>query len=42
MGTTIRVSDENADSLYEMKSRGESYNDVIGRLIELYDEAEGP
>lgn len=36
--TTISVSDELADELYERKGRGETYEDVIWRLIE---EAEG-
>lgn len=33
-GTTIRVSDKLADELYSRKQRGESYEDVIWRLIE--------
>lgn len=36
--TTIQVSDELADELYERKNRGESYEDVIWRLIEEADE----
>lgn len=32
--TTIRVSNELADRLWDMKSRGESYEDVIWGLIE--------
>jgi predicted CopG family antitoxin len=32
--TSIRVSDELADELYERKQRGDSYEDVIWRLIE--------
>lgn len=31
--TSIRISAELADELYERKSRGESYEDVIWRLI---------
>lgn len=36
--TSIRVSTELADELYDRKARGDSYEDVIWRLI---DEAEG-
>lgn len=32
--TSIQVSDELADELYDRKQRGESYEDVIWRLIE--------
>lgn len=32
--TSIQVSDELADELHDRKSRGESYEDVIWRLIE--------
>jgi predicted CopG family antitoxin len=32
--TTIQVSDELADDLHERKQRGDSYEDVIWRLIE--------
>ena len=32
--TTIRISEDLADELYERKSRGESYEDVIWQLIE--------
>jgi predicted CopG family antitoxin len=32
--TSISVTDELADELYERKQRGESYEDVIWRLIE--------
>jgi predicted CopG family antitoxin len=32
--TTIQVSDELADELHSRKSRGDSYEDVIWRLIE--------
>jgi len=31
--TSIQVSDELADELYSRKKRGESYEDVIWRLI---------
>jgi len=37
--TSIRVSHELADELFDRKRRGESYEDVIWRLIE---EADGP
>lgn len=39
--TTIQVSDELADELYSRKQRGESYEDVIWRLIEKVDESQG-
>lgn len=32
--TTIQVSDELADALHEEKNRGDSYEDVIWRLLE--------
>jgi len=32
--TSIRISEDLADELYKRKSRGESYEDVIWRLIE--------
>jgi len=38
--TSIRVSDELADELYDRKERGESYEDVVWRLIERADAAE--
>ena len=35
MGSThIRVSDENWHELNELKSPGDSFDDVIGRLVE--------
>lgn len=37
--TSIRVSDELADELFERKRRGESYEDVIWRIIEEADDA---
>jgi predicted CopG family antitoxin len=41
--TTISVSDETADVLHDMKKRGESYDDVIVRLlIENEDLEEDP
>lgn len=36
--TSIQVSDELADELYERKGRGESYEDVIWRLMEESDD----
>lgn len=36
--TTIRVSHENADELYELQGRGDSYNDVVSELLEFYKE----
>ena len=38
--TSIQVSEELADELYEMKKRGESYEDVIWRLIDDSENAE--
>lgn len=38
--TSIRVSDELADELFDRKQRGESYEDVIWRLIEQAEDAE--
>jgi len=35
--TSIRVSNELADELFDRKRRGESYEDVIWRLIEEVD-----
>jgi predicted CopG family antitoxin len=35
--TTIQVSDELADELHSRKDRGDSYEDVIWRLIEASD-----
>jgi predicted CopG family antitoxin len=35
--TTIQVSDELADELHDRKNRGDSYEDVIWRLIEASD-----
>ena len=32
--TTISVSEATADELHAMKERGESYDDVVRRLIE--------
>ena len=32
--TTIQVSDELADELHEKKDRGDSYEDVIWRLLD--------
>lgn len=38
--TSIRVTPELADELHSRKSRGDSYEDVIWRLIERADEQE--
>ena len=38
--TTISVSDELADELYDRKQRGDSYEDVIWRLIRQQDQNE--
>jgi len=40
--TSISVSDKLADELYDRKRRGDSYEDVIWRLIEEADESEVP
>lgn len=37
MTTSVRVSSELADELFERKRRGESYEDVIWRLIDKAD-----
>lgn len=41
--TSIRVSEELADELHDRKNRGDSYEDVIWRLVEKADahESEG-
>lgn len=39
--TTIQVSDELADELHDRKERGDSYEDVIWRLIQAAEEGEG-
>jgi len=36
--TTIQVSDELADELHDRKDRGDSYEDVIWRLIDASEE----
>lgn len=38
--TSIRVTEELADELHDMKARGDSYEDVIWRLIEEADVGE--
>ena len=38
--TSISVTEELADELYDRKKRGDSYEDVIWRLVEKADEAE--
>ena len=42
--TTISVSDERADELHDMKGRGDSYDDVLARVLkenkELLEENE--
>jgi hypothetical protein len=42
MPTTISVTEELADELYERKGRGETYEDVIWTLIEQAEEEETP
>lgn len=39
--TSIRVSNELADELFDRKKRGESYEDVIWRLIDQADQGNG-
>jgi predicted CopG family antitoxin len=36
--TSIQVSDELADELHDRKERGDSYEDVVWRLIERADD----
>jgi predicted CopG family antitoxin len=38
--TTIQVSDELADELHDRKERGESYEDIIWRVLEIERERE--
>jgi predicted CopG family antitoxin len=38
--TSIRVSEELADELHDRKDRGDSYEDVIWRLIDQADASE--
>jgi predicted CopG family antitoxin len=38
--TTIQVSDELADELHDRKNRGDSYEDVIWRLIDQKEDDE--
>lgn len=38
--TSIRVKSETADKLHDLKNRGDSYDDVINRLIEEHNESE--
>ncbi|WP_435075941.1 antitoxin VapB family protein [Halococcus sp. AFM35] len=38
--TSISVTNELADELYSRKGRGESYEDVIWRLIEEQEDGE--
>lgn len=40
--TSIGVSDELADELHSRKERGDSYEDVIWRLIKAADESDNP
>lgn len=35
--TRIRVTEEQADRLYEMQERGEAYHDVVDRLLDAYE-----
>jgi len=35
MPTTIRLHDDTADELHDLKERGESYNDVTQYLLEV-------
>ena len=37
MATSIQVSDELADELFDRKARNDTYEDVIWRLIEKAD-----
>lgn len=40
--TSISVSHDLADDLYERKKRGESYEDLIRRILEEYDADDEP
>jgi len=40
--TSIRISEELADELYDRKNRGESYEDVIWRLISNESDSDNP
>lgn len=35
--TTVSLSEETADDLHEMKQRGDSYDDVVRRLIQHWE-----
>lgn len=39
--TSIQVSDELADELHSRKERGDSYEDVIWRLVEEKEDTNG-
>lgn len=34
--TTVSLKEETADQLHSMKDRGDSYDDVVQRLIQFY------
>jgi len=38
--TTVSLDEETADELHAMKQRGDSYDDVVQRLIEGYRRVE--
>jgi len=38
--TTVSLDEETADELHAMKQRGDSYDDVVQRLIAHYAEGE--
>ena len=40
--TTIRVDDDTADDLHVLKERGDSYDDVIRRLLKESDTHRSP
>lgn len=35
--TSIRVDESTADKLHDLKNRGDSYDDVINRLLERHE-----
>lgn len=37
--TTIQLDETTAERLYDLKGRGDSYDNVIWRLLEAYDDA---
>jgi predicted CopG family antitoxin len=40
--TTVSLQEETADELHALKERGDSYDDVVTRLIDHYKNDGGP